>query len=56
MEDAVRVFACVQLAVIGLSHLLQPQAWIGWFSALREKGVVGVFANGFLASSSGQSS
>ena len=49
MEDAVRVFACVQFFIIGLSHLLQPQAWVDWFAALRAKGVVGAFADGFMS-------
>ncbi|MNC86126.1 hypothetical protein D3C83_17620 [compost metagenome] len=48
MEDAVRMFAAVQLLVIGLSHLLRPQAWIDWFAALKAWGTNGAFANGFL--------
>jgi hypothetical protein len=48
MEDAIRVIACVQFFIIGVSHLVQPEAWVAWFAALRAKGAVGAFANGFL--------
>ncbi len=48
MEHAIEVLACVQLGVIGLSHLLQPRAWVDLFIALREKGHSGVFLNAFL--------
>ena len=34
--------------MIGLSHLLQPRAWVEFFIWLRGKGHVGVFVNGFL--------
>ena len=37
------------MLIIGLSHLLQPRAWVEFFIALREKGRAGVFANGFLS-------
>jgi hypothetical protein len=49
MEDAIRVLACVQFFVIGVSHLMRPDAWVAWFAALRAQGVVGAFANGFLS-------
>lgn len=49
MEAATEVFAAVFLGVMGLSHILQPRAWVDFFIWLRSKGHVGVFANGFLA-------
>jgi len=49
METSVRLFAVVNLLVMGLSHLTQPRAWVGFFVWLREKGSVGVFVNGFLS-------
>ncbi len=49
MEQAVQVFAVVHLAVIGLSHVLQPRAWVTFFLWLRDKGEAGVFATAFLS-------
>jgi len=48
MERSIEIFAIVFLAVIGLSHLLQPRAWVEWFILLRAKGDAGAFADGFL--------
>lgn len=49
MERAIEIYAGIQFLIIGLSHLLQPRAWVEFFIALREKGRAGVFANGFLS-------
>ena len=49
METAVQIFAVVHLTVIGLSHVLQPQAWVTFFLWLRQKGEAGVFATAFLS-------
>ena len=49
MERAVQVFAAVSFLVIGLSHLLQPKAWVEFFTKLRELGRAGAFAEGFLS-------
>ena len=49
MEDAIRVLACIQFFIIGVSHLARPGAWIAWFAALRAQGTLGAFANGFLS-------
>lgn len=49
MERATEMFAAVSFLVIGLSHLLQPQVWVEFFSLLREKGRAGMFAEGFLS-------
>jgi hypothetical protein len=49
MERSIELLACLQLLVIGLSHLLQPRAWVEFFVLLREKGHAGVFANAFLS-------
>ena len=53
MEKATELFAAIFLMVIGLSHMAQPRAWIDFFIALRNKGQVGVFVNGFLTLSFG---
>jgi hypothetical protein len=48
MERSVEVLAVIFFAVIGLSHLLQPKAWVEFFILLRGKGEAGVFVDGFL--------
>jgi len=48
MERSVEIFAIILLGVIGLSHLLQPRAWVEWFTFLRDQGQAGAFADGFL--------
>ena len=53
MEQATQVFAAVSLLVIGLSHLLQPKAWVSYFQALAAQGTPGAFVEGFLCLSFG---
>jgi len=48
VERAIQVFAGISFLAIGLSHLLQPLAWVEWFSKLRALGRPGVFAEGFV--------
>jgi hypothetical protein len=43
MERSVEVFAIVLFVVVGLSHLLQPRAWVEFFILLRDKGEPVVF-------------
>lgn len=49
MERAVQIFAAVNFLVIGLSHMLQPRAWVEFFILLRAKGRPGAFFNAFLS-------
>ncbi len=48
-QSQVEIFAALNFLVIGLSHLLQPQAWVEFFVRLREQGRSGAFTEGFLA-------
>jgi hypothetical protein len=48
MERSVEVLAVILFGVIGLSHVLQPEAWADFFILLRGKGKAGVFVDGFL--------
>ena len=48
MHEATQVFAAVSFLVIGLSHLVQPKAWVGFYQALAARGTPGVFLEGFL--------
>ena len=49
MERALEVFAAIHLSIVGLSHILQPHAWVAFFTWLRERGHAGVFVHGFLS-------
>ena len=48
MEQATQVFVAVSLLVIGLSHLLQPRAWVAHYQTLAAQGTSGAFVEGFL--------
>jgi hypothetical protein len=48
MERSVEVLAIILFGVIGLSHILQPQAWAEFFILVRGKGKAGAFVDGFL--------
>ena len=48
MERSVEVLAIILFGVIGLSHILQPKAWVEFFIVLRGKGETGAFVDGFL--------
>lgn len=48
-QESVQLFVAIQTLVVGLSHALQPRAWVDFFIYLRSKGHTGVFANGFLS-------
>ena len=41
--------AAIMFLTMGASHVLQPKAWVAFFTALRNQGRVGVFANSFLS-------
>jgi hypothetical protein len=48
MERSVEVVVIVLFGILGLSHILQPKAWVEFFILLRGKGEVGAFVDGFL--------
>ena len=48
METSVEVLAVILFGVIGLSHLVQPKAWVDYFILLRGKRETGAFVDGFL--------
>lgn len=48
METGIERFAALACFVVGLSHVLQPRAWVDFFGRLRERGEAGVFALAFL--------
>jgi hypothetical protein len=49
VERAVEVFVAVGFFGVGLSHLLQPQAWVEFFVWLRSQGRCAVFLEGLLS-------
>ena len=48
MERSVEVLAVIWFGVLGLSHILQPKAWVEFFILLRGKGEAGAFVDGLL--------
>ena len=46
--QAIQVFAAIGFLVIGLSHLVRPQAWVEFYQALAARGTTGVFLEGFI--------
>ena len=48
MERSVEVLAIILFGITGLSHILQPKAWVEFFTLLRDKGEPGAFVDGFL--------
>src|SRR5262245_56706086 len=48
-ERAVEKLAAIYFLVIGLSHLVQPLAWVQYFTWLRAKGTAGMFVEGLLS-------
>jgi uncharacterized protein YjeT (DUF2065 family) len=46
---AIEIFAVVNFAVVGLSHVAQPRAWVELFAGMRSLGYTGVFLNGMLS-------
>ena len=48
MERSVEVLAVILFGILGLSHILQPKAWVQFFILLRGKGEAGAFVDGFL--------
>ena len=49
LQLGIEVYVILNFIVIGLSHVLQPKAWVDFFIRLRGMGYTGVFANSFLS-------
>ena len=48
MERNIEMLAAIHLFILGMSHVLQPRAWVRFFIHLRELGEPGSFWNAFL--------
>ena len=48
MERSVEILAIILFGVMGLSHLVQPKAWVSYFIRLRGLGDTGAFVDGFV--------
>jgi uncharacterized membrane protein len=48
MERTVELVAALGLAVLGLSHLLHPRAWVDFFAKIRAAGEAGIFIHAIL--------
>lgn len=48
MAESIAIFAAINFTIIGLSHILQTEAWHEFFQQLHSIGKAGAFANGFI--------
>ena len=48
METAIQKLAIVFFFVTGISHIVQPRAWVRFFIMIREKGESGSLINAFI--------
>ena len=48
MEESIAIFAAINFAVVGLSHIFQVQAWRDFFQQLHSLGRPGALANGMI--------
>ena len=48
MAESIAIFASINLAIMGLSHIVQSKAWHEFFRQLHSIGKPGAFANGFI--------
>ena len=48
MQTSLEISTIVLFGVIGLSHVVQPRAWAGFFIFIRSKRETGAFIDGFL--------
>jgi len=48
IEEKIRILCIISFLVIGLSHILQPKAWIAFFKLLIKQQHPGAFINGFI--------
>lgn len=49
MERGIQLFAAINFLAMGLSHILQHEAWKTFFTTLHDRGVTGNFLNAMLA-------
>jgi len=48
MEDRIAIVMVILLTALGISHILQPRAWVDFFVRLREQGKPGILMVGIL--------
>ena len=48
MAESIAIFAAINFAVIGLSHVFQRRGWFDFFEQLHSMGRAGAFANGMI--------
>lgn len=49
LAKAVELYALVHITVIGISHVVQPAAWVRFFQDLCTTGTTAAYANAFLS-------
>jgi hypothetical protein len=48
IEEKIRIVCITCFLIIGLSHILQPNAWIAFFKLLIKQNYTGAFINGLI--------
>jgi uncharacterized protein YjeT (DUF2065 family) len=48
IEEKIRILCIASFIILGLSHILQPKAWISFFKLLIKQHLTGSFINGFI--------
>lgn len=48
MAESIAIFASINFAIIGLSHIVQARVWGDFFQRLHSIGKAGAFANGLI--------
>jgi len=48
MEEKIRILSIISFLIMGLSHIIQPKAWIDFFKLLIKQQNSGAFINGFI--------
>ncbi|MCP5047888.1 MAG: hypothetical protein GY940_12000 [bacterium] len=49
IERAIQIYAVINLAIIGISHITAPKAWVDFFIRLRDRGEAGVIVVAFMS-------
>ena len=49
LAHVAQIIAALMFIIMGASHLIQPKAWVTFFTTLQKLGDAGVFANAFMS-------
>lgn len=49
ITENIRIYCIISFLIIGISHIIQPKAWIAFFKLLIRQHHAGAFINGFIS-------